>query len=329
MKKRTYLLFFLALSLVLCSCGTGEFVETELFAMDTVVQLRVWGEEALLEEAGQEIYRLAALFSVTDESSELYALNRDGTADLSPETVELIQTAAALSARTGGAFDPTVYPLVQLWGFTTGEYHVPGADAIAQALDDVGAEHLHLEESVTLEPGTMLDLGGIAKGYAAQRCAELLDQGGATAALLYLGGNVQTLGSKPDGSDWQIGIANPGEPSEALAKLTFSGSKAVVTSGSYQRYFEEDGRTYHHILDPETGRPTDNGLASVTVLAEDGTLADGLSTALFVMGLADAADFWRDSEDFEAVFILENGSVYATEGAAAMLSGCEFTVIRR
>lgn len=321
---------FLLLTLFLSGCAQTEPHRSELFAMDTLMELTVWGAETALDSAKTELRRLEALLSVTDERSEIFRLNRDGAAALSEDTAALLRDAVSLSDLTGGAFDPTVYPLVSAWGFTGETQSVPTDAALEDALSLVGTEHLHFSgNTLTLDAGTMLDLGGIAKGFAAERCAELLRESGVTAALLSLGGNVQTVGEKPDGSAWVIGIADPNAPSNAIAWLEFYGEKALVTSGGYQRYFEHDGVRYHHILDPKTGFPAENGLVSVTVIADSGTRADAYSTALFVMGLEQACEFWRMLSDFEAVFLTEDGAVYATEGAATLLRGCEYEVLRR
>lgn len=321
---------FLLLTLLLGGCAQTEPHRAELFAMDTLMQLTVWGEESALDSVKTELRRLDALLSVTDGRSEIYALNRDGHAALSEEVAALLRDAVSLSEQTGGAFDPTVYPLVLAWGFTGETQAVPTDAAREEALSRIGTEHLHFSgDTLTLDAGTQLDLGGIAKGFAAERCATLLRQQGVTAALLSLGGNVQTVGDKPDGSAWAVGIADPNEPSAAIARLEFHGDKALVTSGGYQRYFEQDGTRYHHILDPQTGFPAENELASVTVIADSGTRADAYSTALFVMGLEDAVEFWRARSDFEAVFVLNDGTLRATEGAVSLLRACEFEVIAR
>lgn len=331
--KRFFTVFLTAVlltALLLTGCTTSAPQEAEFFAMDTLMSVKLWGGEAATSDVSGEINRLEALLSATRETSVLSQLNETGSAELSGDTASLLAQALALSERTGGAFDPTVYPLVEAWGFPTKEYRVPDRTELDSLLSCVGTEYLHFDGStVTLDAGTRLDLGGIAKGYAAQCCAELLNEKGVEAAILSLGGNVQTVGSKPDGSAWVVGIADPSDPSQAIAVLTFEGPMALVTSGAYQRYFEENGVIYHHILDPQTGLPADSGLLSVTVLAEDGTLADGLSTALFVMGLEEGTRFWGESNDFEAVFLTSEGKILATEGAAPFLSGCEYSVIER
>lgn len=328
MKKILALLLLLCLSLT--ACASDGPAETEIFAMDTYMRLRIWGDRELLSDTVDEIRRLEGLFSVTDEKSEIFLLNRDLQAALSEDTAEILTQAIALSERTGGAFDPTVYPLVSAWGFTSGEPHIPTQDELNVLLPSVDAAHLRLDGSnAALTDGAQLDLGGIAKGYTAQKCLELLSEKGVQTAMLSLGGNVQTLGSKPDGKPWVIGIANPEEPTEAIATLTFNGSIAIVTSGGYQRYFDLDGARYHHILDPQTGMPAETGLASVTVLTQDGTTADALSTALFVLGMEKSVELWRESDDFEAIFITQDRKIFATKGAAVLLGGCEFEEITR
>ena len=329
---KRFLAFVLLLALFLTGCRAKAPEQTEFFAMDTLMTLKLWGDPdgEAAREVVQTVGALASALSVTDAQSEIARLNETGSAALSEETAALLATALELSQRTGGAFDPTVYPLVRLWGFTEDAQAVPGNAELQAALAAVGTGNvLQNGQNVTLRNGAMLDFGGIAKGYAAEKCAKLLEAAGIKAALLSLGGNVQTVGTKPDGSAWAVGIADPENPTQAIATLTFTGSLALVTSGGYQRYFEEDGVRYHHILDPKTGYPVRSGLASVTILAESGTLADALSTALFVMGPDAAAEFWRGSDDFEAVFVTDGGKIYATQGAASLLGGCEFEVITR
>ena len=316
--------------LLLTACTADRAAEREFFAMDTLMRVKVWGSDEAADAVQQEVYRLEKLLSVTENSSDVALLNCGGYKRISDETDELLHSALAISERTGGAFDPTVYPLVRLWGFTEATQRVPSQDELQAALSHVGIENVDAQDGFAeLKNGAQLDFGGIAKGYAAERCVSILQAAEVEAALLALGGNVQTVGSKPDGTPWAIGIADPAQPEQSLATLRFTGSLALVTSGGYQRYFEKDGVRYHHILDPKTGMPAQSGLASVTVLAQSGTLADALSTALFVMGLDEATEFWRASDDFEAVFITDDGEIYATAGATELLDDCEFQVLTR
>ena len=321
MKKIALLL--LCVAVFLTACASDKPIETEIFAMDTFMQLRIWGESEQLDDVTELIRELDRKLNAHNESSEIFALNRDKNARLSPLTLELLVHAVEYAQATDGAFDPTVFPLVEQWQSATDT--VPNPD-----LRSVGYDNIVISSAdVELKSSSSLDLGGIAKGFAAQKSVEFLENTGVTSALLSLGGNVQTLGSKPDGTKWAIGIADPDAPSEHIAIVEFEGSMALVTSGGYQRYYDIGSKRYHHIIDPKTGFPADNELASVTILARNGTMADAYSTALFVMGLEKATEFWEIQNNFEAVFVLKDGSIIATEGAASMLTQCEFTVIKR
>ena len=273
------------------------------------------GESGLIDQSESLIASLESLVSVTDANSELYAINQTGSGTLTGKASSLMEQALELCRRTGGALDISVYPIVRAWGFTTGSYQVPDEAEIQALLPLVDYRKIQYDAAtgtVTLPEGMEIDLGSVAKGYAGQLAAQMLRNSGVESALLNLGGNVQTVGAKPDGSPWQIGIKDP-KGEDAMMVLSIA-DQAVVTSGGYERYFEQDGQTYWHIMDPFTGHPADSGLISVTIVGDEGVVCDGLSTALFVMGLEKAADLWAQSGDFEAVFVTASGEVYITEG---------------
>ena len=323
------LLTIFALSLTACGETAAESETRTVYAMDTVMNLTVYGENAAaaLESAEKELHTLdEAVLSRTAEGSELYALNTSngetveyGADDILPA---LIETALTISDATDGAFDPTLAPVLDAWGFTKDEHRVPSADALKELLSHTGCGKVALEKTadgwtVTLLDGAQLDLGGIAKGYAADLLRAQLEKEGVTSATLDLGGDVFVMGRKTDGSDWRIAVKDPAD-TESYLGVVSAADKFIVTSGVYERYFEENGVRYHHILDPKTGCPAESGLVSVTVLCGNGAWADALSTACFVLGpdgaLALRDDLADQGADFELILVTDDGRVLYTDG---------------
>ncbi len=319
-----------------------EPAELTTFAMDTMMRFTLYGEEAqtgaVLAQIPTQLGALEAELSTTREDSDIFRIDRaEGQpVEVRASVSELLSDALELCRITGGALDITAYPAVKAWGFTTGEHRVPDEEelaALAAKIDyaAVGSDG----PTVTLPAGMELDVGAVAKGYAGDLLAEAVRTNDISSALLDLGqSTIVAIGTKPGGKPWRIGIRDPaGESYLAVVELT---DMSLGTSGGYQRYFEEDGVVYWHILDPDTAAPARSGLASVTVVAPSALLCDGLSTALFVMGLEEGAQFWRDHPEleFDALFITEEGQILCTAGLedrASLAEGYEdreVTVLR-
>lgn len=322
----------LAAGLLLGGCGTDAVPSSsssetdaqssqsqELYAMDTVMTLTAYGPQAkkALNDAADEIERLDALWSISSSDGDIARLNTDKQATLSDDTIALLKRAQKISASTGGLFACTIEPVMEAWGFTNGNYTVPDDATLQSLLAHVDDTQIAIDgNTVTIPADVKVDLGGIAKGFTSDRVMELFSADGVTSGIISLGGNVQTLGTKPDGSLWRVGIQDPDDSSGIIATIEVA-DKAVITSGGYQRYFEQDGTTYHHIIDPRTGMPADSGLTSVTIVSDDGTLADGLSTSLFIMGKEAALDYWRAHRDnFDVILVASDGSITISEGLA-------------
>lgn len=324
MKRKFFILPILSVSLFLTACAPqlseepGEAVQTDFFAMDTYMTFTAYGNgaEEALTRAEEEIRKLESEWSVTDEDSEIYEVNHSGgtPVTLSDDTAEIIRFALEMAEKTDGALEPTIYPVLTAWGFTTDENRVPAREELRELLGRTGYEKVELDgNQIYLPQGMELDLGAVGKGYAGDIAAELLKQAGITSALLNIGGNIQAVGSRPDGTDFRIGIRNPFGEGE-IGVLSVS-DRAVVTSGNYERYFiGEDGKQYGHIIDPATGYPADNGLVSVTIITGEGKEGDALSTAMFVKGLKEAQEYWRTYQDFDMIAVTEDGQVYLTPG---------------
>ena len=316
-----------------CSVMPEKIYTSTIFSMDTVMELQIAGKEDYTPVAEEYIRSLERELSVTDANSQIAKLNAAGEGELSEEVTHILEGALKVCDRTDGALDVTIYPVLRAWGFTTGEYRVPSDKELSELLQKVdyrkvavntevqaGSDSADAESSfakVSLDEGMQLDLGSVVKGYTGTAVAQELRQKGVNHALLNLGGNVQCIGTKPNGEKWKVAVKSPFEDSTTgIFGVIAADDVAIITSGGYERYFEEDGQIYWHILDPENGKPARNGLASVTIVGKDGLLCDGLSTALFVKGLDDAIEFWKNSDDFEAVFITQDGEAYVTEGLA-------------
>ena len=326
--KIKLLALFLSLSFLFCGCtgkitdsaGANEKVkETKnVFAMNTYITLTAYGEKAgtALDEAEDRIKNLESLLSATDENSEIYAVNHSGGTPvrLSSDTERILSFALDMAQKTNGALEPTIYPVLTAWGFTTESYQIPTQEKINQLLQSVDFHRVQIKNhSLALPDGMQLDLGAVAKGYTGDEIANLLKNSGVTSAIINLGGNVQTIGTRPDGSMWRVGLKAP-DADGHIGILEVSDC-AVITSGGYQKYFiGEDGKQYHHIIDPATGRPAESGLVFVTIIGKEGKLCDALSTALFVMGTEDAILYWKQYGDFEMILLTDKDEIYITEG---------------
>ena len=323
--KIAVLIAVICYSGILCSCTQSALHphSSQIYALDTVIDLTAYGENAqqAINAATEEIYRLEKLLSVTDENSDIYKLNNASGKELTlnPDTCRIIELAKNASAQTQGKFDPTIYPVLKLWGFTEDEYSVPAKAEIASAMKSVDYKNITLgiDHTVSLQNGAQIDLGGIAKGYIADKAANAMKAAGCTSGLISLGGNVRTIGEKADGTAWNIGIKEP-DGNSYFATVTLQEDRSVITSGAYQRNFTKDGVTYHHIIDPKTGKPADSEALSVTIIGKDGALCDALSTALYIGG-TEFAEKVRNSE-FEYVILAHDGVIYASSSLKGKIS---------
>lgn len=340
---------------ILSGCGTGEIQGAKafggaddgkkimhvssIFAMDTVMEIQVYGgddAEALLTDAENQIRTLEKELSVTDENSEIARLNATGSVSLSKEPAQIMEEALGYCDSTDGALDITIYPVLKAWGFTTGEYQVPGDAEIAGLLENVDYRSVKIANAAgseaetgnssddtdsvlcTIPEGVQVDLGSVTKGYTSRKLAQYFRENGVESGLINLGGNVECIGLKPNGSKWNVAVKSPFKDSDSgILGVIQASDEAIITSGGYERYFEEDGETYWHIIDPTTGKPAKNGLISVTIIGKDGLMCDALSTALFVKGLDGAIDYYRSHDSsFDMILVTAEGDVYITPGVS-------------
>jgi len=285
--------------------------------MGTLVDVVLYADrEVAPEAAGQafeRVLRVEVEAHPSKEGSPLFQVRQGKGAKIEGDLARILETAMKVSRATSGAFDPTLGEVVHLWGFGRDDPHLPDPGEIAQALDKAGYKQVPAGQNFPEGQDIWFDLGGVAKGYAVDEAVRALKEAGVKAGIVNAGGDLRSFGVRPRRGYWKIGVQDPDNPQELAGVLEIK-EGAVATSGDYQRYFEEGGIRYHHILDPATGYPAQSGLRGTTVIAPDGATADALATAAFVMGPEKGLALLERWEGVEGVLITDDGTILTTSG---------------
>lgn len=325
MKKMLTLLLAGVLVLAAAGCSPTQSVEplskTNLM-LDTVVTISLYdddGDLSMLDLAFDEIARLENLLSATKEGSDLDRLNQAAGkewVEIAPETQEVLLLAKEYAALSEGCFDVTAGPLIDLWGIHNGEGHYPTQEELEAVLPLINSDDLLVEDgkAYLAREGMKANLGAIAKGYIADKVKELLVENGVRHATLDLGRNVLLIGGKTDDAGFNIGIIDPNSQEQKLVGSLLVSDQSIVTSGVNERYFTYEGKNYHHILDPFTGFPADNGVASVTILSDSSAQGDALSTSCLLLGQERGLALIESLDGVEALFIMTDGSMIPSSG---------------
>lgn len=325
MKKNVCLLIPIFICIMTAACGVGQDspVNVEGYHMGTIITERVFGKNAkrAAEQVMGRMEEVEKTMTINVSGGDINSLNDMAgkeSVKLRSDAMFVLQSAYKFAELSRGAFDVTVGPLVKAWGIFTDHSRVPSDEEIKKLLGLVDYRSLSLDkESGTAKlqkEGQIVDLGGVAKGYAGDEAIRIYKENGIKSAFVNIGGNVVVLGHKPDGSPWSIGIQNPRAQNGVYIGIVKVADKAVVSSGDYERYFIKDNIRYHHIIDPRTGYPSDSGLIGTTVIADKSIDADALSTAAFVLGLEEGMKLIESIGGVDAVFITKDKKVYTTSG---------------
>lgn len=322
-KRRT---LFGVLFLVLLICGISYYtyshqesdpISKTALKLNTVITITIYDsdDESLIDDAFALCDAYESKLSRTLKGSEIYNLNHGISNAVSSETAELISIGLSYGEISHGAFDITIEPLSSLWDFTADAPVVPSQDTLANAIPLVNYQKVSLTNDQVhfLTEDMGVDLGAIAKGYIADAMKDFLISKGVTSAIINLGGNILCVGSRPDGTPFEIGIQKPfADHNETIDSITIQ-DQSVVSSGIYERFFEKDGTLYHHILNPETGMPYDNHLISVTIISDKSVDGDALSTTCFALGLEKGMELINNRSDVKAIFITDDYELHYSE----------------
>lgn len=331
---------FLIFSLIGCTNSNDDskpLSKTEYF-MGTVVTVTLYDNksEKIIDKAFEEVKKIEQLVSINMEGTELDEVNNNAgikPVKVSDDTYNIIKKGLEYSSLTNGSFDITIGPLVKLWSIGLPEAKVPTIEEIKEKIQYINYNDVELnnsEKTVFLKkPGMIIDLGGIAKGYTADVIAQTLKDEGVEKAIIDLGGNIYALGEKAENTLWRIGIQNPDQTRGEIVGSINVKDKSIVTSGIYERFIEQDGAKYHHILSPKSGYPYDNEIAGVTIISDKSIDGDALSTSVFSMGITKGLEFINSLPDTEAIFITKDHKIYLTEGSKEIfkLTNDDFQII--
>lgn len=326
-KKILVCILLIGLSINLAGCTSSESkkepAQKTTYALDTIIQITLYDsqDESLIDDCFSLCREYENKFSRTKEGSEIYQLNKNGKANVSRETLELIQEGLYYSKISNGSFDITIEPVSSLWDFNSEKPSLPDAAQLEKATKKVNYKNVKIDgnEVKFLEDGMGIDLGAIAKGYIADRLKDYLTENGVKSAVINLGGNVLCIGKNTSGDNFAIGVQEPERDSTKVAKVLSVDDKSVVSSGTYERYITVDGVNYHHILNPKTGYGYQNGLVEVTIISDKSVEGDGLSTTCLSLGLEKGMELLNSTKGVCGMFIDKNGKMYYSDGFESYL----------
>lgn len=326
-KKVFCLIFSVIIVLSFSACQNKKTVSDEIYAMDTIVSIKIFSCETdsdkAIDNARKTIEKYENLLSIT-KGTDIKKINssKGQKVKIEKDTYDLIKTAVKCSELTDGAFDITIYPLMKAWGFDNMKYKVPSEKEISDALSLVGYRNIELldDSTVSLKNGAQIDFGGIAKGFITGKVVESLYKDKVKSAIINAGGNVYTLGTKEKNKEFTVGVQDPDNSDDCFLTLSLKDNFAV-TSGAYQRYFEKGGKVYHHLMNPKTGKPVESDISSATVIGKDGTICDVYSTALYVMGIEKAIQFYKNNKNFDFILLnKDNTKVYISDSLKNLIN---------
>jgi len=313
----------LPLVFVGCDSKSEEPVSRETYLMGTIINIKAYGKNAdkAVQASVDKISDIENKMSLNISTSEINKINKNAgiaPVKVSKNTFDVVKASLIYSEKTKGSFDITVEPLVSLWGIGTDKARIPSKDEINNALKLINYKDVVINEKESTimlkRKDQAIDLGAIAKGYTADELKKVLLNYNVSSAFLNLGGNVYVLGNKSDKTPWKIGVQNPLEPRGDYLGIVSVSDKSVVTSGNYERFFERNGKRYHHIFDTKTGYPAEKGLISVSIISDKSIDGDALSTSVYTLGLDEGKKLIESLKDVEAVFVTNDKKVYTTSG---------------